>query len=148
MYDYLAGGEWCIMQGNVSLIDRQKIRSGSIQSFYLSKCDCASLRKLVLSSWYHSQHESLLLKPPEMLTFLSHSFKTTMQLALHGQMSYLSIQVEKIKAFCIQNGIRELSKPTLRDKTSMPSKDQKLHYIPQEFLLPDNLSRWMISRET
>lgn len=114
--------------------EERKIRSRFILSFYVSECDCSSLRKLVLSNWYHSQRESLLLKPPKMLYYFRYGFHIStilcsLRLASHFQISYLSIQVEKVKTFGIQNGIGELSKPTLWNETSMPSKDQKLHYI-------------------
>jgi hypothetical protein len=53
------------------------------------------------------------------------------------KVSYLSIQVEKVETFSIQNGVRELSKSALWNEASMPSKNQKLHYILQEFLLSE-----------
>jgi hypothetical protein len=53
------------------------------------------------------------------------------------KVSYFSIQVEKVKTFSIQNGVRELRKSALWNETSMPSKNQKLHYILQEFLLSE-----------
>jgi len=79
------------------------------------------------SSWNHLKYSSFL---DTISTILCSVLFTP-----HVQKSYLPIQVKKIQTFSIQNGIRELSKATLWNEASMPSKNQKLHYILQEFLL-------------
>jgi hypothetical protein len=92
-----------------------------------------SIPNMKTSSWNHLR------------TQYFSSFSTTTSADLNHNVAYkkahLSIQVKKVEAFCIENGIRKFSQSTLRNKTRMSTKNQELHYIPQEFLLPENKTK-------